>query len=57
MVPSVAFKKLSKAWKLWKWDAEHGVQENGVQITVEHDEWAEIIKAINSTIFINPGGE
>ena len=55
MVPSVAFKKLtSETWKMFKQDDTGRVVENGVQLLIKHDEWAEIIKAIHSTIFINP---
>ncbi len=42
-----ALKKLSKAWKMYKWDAKQGVQENGVQVTIPHEDWAVILKALH----------
>ena len=44
-----AFKKLTKsAWRMYRKDHDtNRVVEAGVQVLVQHDEWAEIIKAIH----------
>ena len=42
-----AFKKLTgQAWKVFKQDDTGKVSENGVQLLIKHDEWADIITAI-----------
>ncbi len=50
MLIETALKKLSKSWRMYKRETQTDgtvkVVENGVQVLVEHDEWAEIIKAI-----------
>ena len=40
-----AFRKISNAWKMYRMEDGKAVP-NGVQITVKHEEWADIIKAV-----------
>lgn len=46
-----ALKKLSNAWKLYKRETQPDgtvkVVENGVQVTVKHEDWAGILKAMH----------
>ena len=46
-----ALRKLSKAWKMYKRETQADgtvkMVENGVQVTVKHDEWADILKAMH----------
>ena len=51
MLIETALKKLEGAWKCWKKEVQEDgtikLVENGVHVAkVEHDEWAEILKAV-----------
>ncbi len=48
---STAIKKLSKTWRMYKREPQADgtvkVVENGVQVIIKHDEWAEILLAMH----------
>jgi len=48
MDKATAFKKLtSQAWRMYRKDHDtNNVVEAGVQVLVQHEEWADIIKAL-----------
>ncbi len=56
---AVAFKKLTKsAWKMFRKDHDtEEVVEAGVQVLIQHDEWAEILKAISLLMYDKDKGE